>query len=76
MSEIIKWVFKLNSTISGEKNLYWRGGDADLDFLDFGPLAQAHVEDIRYFAEKMNINRCTLVSVTKKQLFQARLADK
>lgn len=70
--EIIKWVFKLNSTVPGEKNLYWLGGDAH-HFSNFGLLAQAHVEDIRYFAEKMNINRCTLVSVTQKQLFQARL---
>lgn len=80
-NEIVKWVFKLNSALRGEEDLYWVGGNTDYyqdrDFLEtYGPLSQAHTEDTRYFAERLKITMCTIVPVTLKQLFKAKLAGK
>ena len=71
---VIKWMNCLDSSRHNDHATMYHAGELGGFELVSNRISDAIIYDIKYFAEE--IEGYTLISITKKQLFEARLKNK
>lgn len=74
MPKIVKWINRLDGPRESDGSTMYHVGQTGGFELVSNKISDAITYDMKFFAEKME--GYTLISITKKQLFEARLKDK